>query len=110
MNRILLLLGVLIVAFSFEMRAQSHYVWKESNRDLPEQSVNNPRTTDGIEIYTKPGVIIVRTPVKAAVKVLSILGQTISQTIIPQGIYELQINTHGIFIVKVGDNTIRVAL
>lgn len=110
MQRILILLTIFAVAFVFEVRPESRYVWKESNRDLPEQTVNNPRTTEGIEVYAGSGMIIVKTPVKTSVKILSILGQTISQTTIPQGTYELQINTHGIFIVKVGDSTIRVAL
>lgn len=93
-----------------ELSAQSHYIWKEYKQALPEKTINNPRTTAGIEVYTSNGSLIIRTNEKTQVKVLSILGQTISQATIEAGVYELKINSHGIFIVKIGDFTLRVAL
>lgn len=90
--------------------AQTRYSWKETTVQSATQPVNNPKTTGGIEVYAHSGTLTVRTPEKTTVTVLSILGQTISQTSINAGTYELLIGTHGIYIVKIGDFTLRVAL
>ena len=93
-----------------QLQAQPHYVWKESQTEISDKIANNPKANDGIEIYTRPGTLIVHTPVKSSVKVLSILGQLISQTTINPGTFELPLNTHGIFIVKINEYTVRVAI
>ncbi len=100
----------LALILATNMQAQSPYTWKESHAEIPEKSVNNPKNNDGIEVFTRPGTLIIRTPVKSYVKVLSILGQVISQTSINPGTFELTLNTHGIFIVKINEYTMRVAI
>lgn len=107
-----LLTSILSLAATFLAAAAQpqHYAWKESPSQPTSQPVNNPRSTDGIEVYTRPGTLIVKNPERTTVTVLSILGQTISQTTINAGTHELHIGTHGIYIVKVGDFTLRVAL
>lgn len=92
------------------LQAQQPYVWKESQIEVPAKTINNPKATDGIEVYTRPGTLIIQTPVKSSIKVLSILGQIISQTTINPGTFELTLNTHGIFIVKINEYTMRVAI
>lgn len=63
-----------------------------------------------IEVRTGRGVIIVTTSHPVQIKVFSILGQVISQETLPVGTSQLQIGSHGVFIVKVGDLTCKVAL
>lgn len=93
-----------------EAPAQSRYSWKEAQTELPSKPANNPKMNDGIEIYTRPGVIVINTPEKTTVTILTILGQTISTATILAGSYELNLRTKGIYIVKVGNHTVRVAI
>lgn len=93
-----------------DLQAQSRYAWKESQTEVSGKTVNNPKANNGIEVYTRPGTLIIQTPVKSSIKVLSILGQIISQTTINPGTFELTLNTHGIFIVKINEYTLRVAI
>lgn len=104
------ILSLCVAATFLTATAQPRYTWKEIPTKTETQPVNNPKTTDGIEIYAAKGTLSIKTPEKTTVKVLSILGQTISQATINAGTHELQIGTHGIYIVKVGGFTLRVAL
>ncbi len=109
MRRFFLLFTIYIaLLLAPEMHAQ--YVWKETNRAITEQAINNPRTTEGIAVYRQSGMLIVKTPVKTSIRVLTILGQTISAVAVNPGTYELELNTHGIFIVRIGDNAFRLTL
>lgn len=63
-----------------------------------------------IEIRTQNGAIIVSTNTPTQIKVFTILGQLISQENLPSGVSRLEIGTHGVFIVKVGGLTCKVAL
>ncbi len=63
-----------------------------------------------IEIKTKKGAIIVSTQHPTTIKVYTILGQLVSQENLSEGVSQLNIGTHGVFIVKVGELTCKVAL
>lgn len=66
--------------------------------------------TSEIEVRTLRGTILVYTSRPTQVKVFSILGQLVSQESLPAGVSQLSLNTHGLFIVKIGDMTCKVAL
>ncbi|MCM1005916.1 MAG: hypothetical protein NC402_06450 [Prevotella sp.] len=66
--------------------------------------------TSEIEICTLPGIIMINTSKPVQVKVFSILGQLVSSSTIPAGVSQLNLGTHGLFIVKAGDITCKVAL
>ena len=84
----------------------------------PWESTRNERFTEGrivtrtteIEISTLPGVIMINTSKPMQVKVFSVLGQLVSSATIPSGVSQLNLGTHGVFIVKAGDVTCKVAL
>ena len=63
-----------------------------------------------VEVVVRDGYIYVTTPRPASVKVLSILGQLISQQNIPAGTSRLRISARGIYILKVGSITKRVTI
>lgn len=90
--------------------ASGQIAWRETNRELPGRSLNDPRLSDGVEIYGSNGSIIVRTPRRISVRVFTILGQNVSQATIGPGTAELRIGTRGIYLVKVGNITQKVAL
>ncbi len=63
-----------------------------------------------IEVRAGKGVIYVTTNRPLSVKVFTILGQTVAQDHLPQGTSQLVLGTHGVFIVKAGDATFKVAV
>lgn len=67
------------------------------------------KTTD-IEILAARGVILVSVSSPLTVKVFTILGQPVSQATLQPGVHQLQLPAHGIYIVKAGDLTCKVAV
>lgn len=111
LRRLLVILFLALLSTgSAPAEAQGRYVWKDTTQPAATSPVNNPRANDGIEVYTRPGAVIVRCQERINVVVMTILGQTISKATINAGTHELRIGTHGIYILKIGDNTVRVAL
>lgn len=67
------------------------------------------RQTD-VEVRSTRGAIIVTTNRPVQIKVYSILGQLVTQDTLQPGTFRMVINTHGIYIVKIGDLTCKVAV
>lgn len=63
-----------------------------------------------VEVRTYSGTIIIATQKPVQVKVFSILGQLVSQENLPAGVSQLELGVHGVYIVKIGSTTIKVAL
>lgn len=63
-----------------------------------------------IEVRALNGSIYVTTAHQVQIKVFTILGQLVSQETLPAGTSQLNIGTHGVFIIKAGDFTCKVAL
>ena len=90
--------------------AMAQLQWRETTREVQGRSLTDPRLTDGVEIFGRDGVITIRTTRRINVRVFTILGQSVSQAILNPGTSELKLGTRGIFIVKVGNLTQKVAL
>lgn len=65
---------------------------------------------EGAEVKTARLTIIVNVPKATNVKVYTILGQLISSETLPQGISQIHLPSHGVYIVKIGNLTCKVAL
>lgn len=63
-----------------------------------------------IEVKTAPGIIIVSTNHQVQIKVFTILGRLVNSETLQPGTSRLQLPTHGVYIVKVGDLTCKVAV
>lgn len=63
-----------------------------------------------VEIKTAPSTIIITTSKPMVVKVYTILGQLISSETLPAGTSQLRVAGHGVYIVKIGNYTCKVAL
>lgn len=63
-----------------------------------------------LEIRSAKGAIIVTTSRPVQIKVFTILGQIVSNETVPAGTSQLSVAGHGIYIVKVGSLTCKVAL
>ncbi|MCF0205097.1 MAG: hypothetical protein HUK12_07395 [Muribaculaceae bacterium] len=102
----IILMTVMLLSVAW---ANNPVQWKDSSRDIPSSQITETKI-DGVDVYGKDGVIVVRTPRKIRIRVLTILGQTVSDATLNPGTSELRINSRGIYIVKIGDYTKKVAL
>lgn len=82
--------------------------WETQKTDRAEAEII---AKDGdITIKATKGSIIVTSNRQVQVKIFSILGQLLTQETLPAGTSQLTLNTHGVFIVKTGSLTCKVAL
>lgn len=63
-----------------------------------------------IEIRTARSLIIVNTNHPVQIRVFTILGRLVNSETLPAGRSQLQLPAHGVYIVKVGDLTCKVAV
>lgn len=103
----ILLICICALVFPVEMSAAKS--WESVRQERISEGRVVTRTTE-IEVSTLSGTIMISTTRSVQVKVFSILGQLVSSETIPPGVSQLHLNTHGLFIVKIGDLTCKVAL
>jgi len=84
--------------------------WRPVTHEVQGRNLVDSRQTDGVELYGQQGAIIVKTPRRVTVRVFTILGQLVSQATLSPGTSELRMGARGIYIVKIGDVTQKVAL
>ena len=109
MRRFLVIL-TLMMAMASTTVATAKVQWRETTTEVQGKSLTDPKVTDGVEIFQRNGTIIIRTQRPVLVRVFTILGQLVSQATLPAGTSELKLNTRGIYMVKVGSITQKVAL
>ena len=100
----------MVIALGQGNTALAEIQWHETNRDVQGRTWNDPRTSDGIEIYGRNGTITIYTPKRINVRVYTILGQIISQATLQPGTSELRLGTRGIYLVRIGNLTQKVAI
>ena len=110
MSRVLHILIALFVSLVISFSTEAQLVWKETTRIVNVPAVNDPAITDGVELYVQDGVIIVRTNHKVQIRIFTILGQLVSQSTLNAGTSELKIASRGIYIIKIGNITHKIAL
>lgn len=105
-----LVISIMLIILAFGNFASAQLQWREIQHKVQGRSLVDPAQTDGVEIFGKDGVITIRTQRRVTVKVFTILGQLVSQATLNVGSSELKVGSRGIFIVKIGNITQKVAL
>lgn len=104
-RRVLALMAGVLIA----LVAAAAPAWEEVTS--PQPSVVQLFEMEGTtEVIVKDGYIYIWSQKPMAVKLFSILGQQIHSETVPAGIHRLRLNTKGIFILKAGTLTKRIAL
>ena len=109
MKRLLVILS-LVLTLGLNNMALAEVQWRETNREVQGRTWNDPRSSDGIEIYGRNGTITIVTPKRITVRVYTILGQIVSQATLQPGTSELRLGTRGIYLVRIGNLTQKVAI
>ena len=109
MRRLLVILAM-VLTLGLQNVALAEVQWRETNREAQGKMWNDPRTSDGIEIHGSNGTITIVTPKKITVRVYTILGQMVSQATLQAGTSELRLGSRGIYLVRIGNITQKVAI
>ncbi|MBR1543717.1 MAG: T9SS type A sorting domain-containing protein [Muribaculaceae bacterium] len=111
MKRLLMILSLTMLLAGWN-QADGQLQWRDTNQKAMGRMLIDPSQTDGVEIYSNSstGTITIKTPHKIQVRVFTILGQLVSQATLNPGTSELKINSRGVYIVKIGNITQKVAL
>ena len=110
MKRIITQLVVVLALLSSTPAVAQQLQWRESTHEVPGRSLVDSRVTDGVEIFGSNGVITIRTTRRVQVRVFTILGQNVSVATLNPGTSELKVGSRGIYIVKIGNLTQKVAV
>lgn len=111
MKRFLIMIFIALASITFANEINAQLQWRNVGNETISNTNPEPQiSTDGIEIFSKDGNIVVKLQQKAQVKVFTILGQLVSQAELNAGTSVLKINSRGIYIVKVGNVTQKVAM
>ena len=108
--KVLLVILALVLSLGLENAALAEVQWRETNKDVQGKMWNDPRQSDGIEIYGRNGTITIVTPKRINVRVYTILGQMVSQATLQPGTSELRLGSRGIYLVRIGNLTQKVAI
>lgn len=104
-------IAMLLASIVFASQTTAQIQWREATSEIQASASAESRlNNEGIEILSKDGYIVVKLPQKEQVKVFTILGQLVSQADLNAGTSMLKLNSRGIYIVKVGNVTQKVAL
>lgn len=102
---IVLLGGILLFSSGVLMAAPR---WEPMHADISiAKSVSKEADK---EILSMPSVILLNLHQQEKVEVFTILGRLVVEESLPPGSYQLNVEGHGIYIVKIGDLTCKVAL
>ena len=110
MKRLFKILCLFFIVTLLSVNCDAQLVWRETLRDINVPSLIDPNSSDGVELFVSQGSIIIRTNKKIQVRVFTILGQLVSQATVNPGTVELKINSRGIYLIKIGNITQKVAL
>lgn len=105
------LLSTLALALTLSMAATGATPRWEGVDVPPRVASTTQHTGDGaVDVAVIDGYIYIGATRQVSVKVFTILGQLISQETLPAGSHRLRMTARGVYILKVGESTIRVTI
>lgn len=96
------------LAFSIEGSGAPPKGWETVKSELPE---SKPVVKDTeFEVRTLPGSVVVISSHQVQIKIFTILGRLVNSETLPPGTSRLLLPAHGVYIVKIGDVTCKIAV
>ncbi|MCM1490360.1 MAG: T9SS type A sorting domain-containing protein [Muribaculum sp.] len=106
-RRIHVILATLMLAVSIVVIPGYAKGWEPVRTDVSQLS--SVAKDDDIVIRVAPGQVVVSSSQQIQIKIFTILGQVVSNETLPAGVNRLSLS-HGVYIVKVGDLTCKIAV
>lgn len=97
---------VIAVSLTFPFDALSKG-WEPVRTDV--SALNSVARDNDLEIRVSPGHVVVVSSQNVQIKIFTILGQLVSNETVPAGVSRLPLS-HGVYIVKAGDITCKIAV
>jgi hypothetical protein len=109
---ITILILAVAVAVTSTAASSGRPVWEPVNNENATTAIAAAKAadSDAFESEVINGALYIYTPKRVNVKVFTILGQPISSETLDAGIWRLNINKRGIYILKTGSQTKRVTI
>lgn len=93
---------------SLSFAQSSSKIWQEA------KSINGNfkavSSQPALEIFSAPNVIMVKISHPTEIRIFTILGKLISSQFLEPGIYQYNLDSHGIYIIKTDDISCKVAI
>ena len=102
---ILLLIGAFLLGAPATLNARGWEPVKSERQDA-----KTVLRDSAIEIKTLPGMIVVTANHQTPIKIFTILGRLVNSETLPAGTMQFILPAHGVYIVKAGDTTCKVAV
>lgn len=109
MRRLTHIAITLMLAVSPVGTALAARAWETVRTETVSEHKTIARTSE-IEVKAARGIIFVTCNHPLNIKVFNILGRLVSQETLPAGTSQLQLGGHGVYIIKAGEFTCKVAL
>lgn len=104
--RVGLLLSLLAVVAP--LPAAAAHGWEQVKTERPDAK---PVVKEAdFEIKTASGMVLVNSTRPMQIKIFTILGRIVSHETVPAGRSQLELPAHGVYIIKIGDLTCKVAV
>lgn len=108
------LLRVILLSLCFAIAGFDGFAarpgWEQVQSPQAVTSRNDDGNEERVDVTVRDGYIYVTTPRPVTVRVMTILGQLISQQNLPEGTSRLKVTSRGIYILKAGSQTHRVTI
>lgn len=101
---------MLTAVFAAALMAATPVMAEAPGWEVVDTSTASAPMSDAVEVEVRDGYIYVAASKPVTVKILSIVGRTVSEQKLPAGVSRLKISARGIYILKAGDKTMRVTI
>lgn len=98
------ILIILLLSCHVDPVQSTTHRWEQVSSYPKSDEVGN----DKMDVYVRDGYIYIMTPKTINVKLLSILGQLVTQQNLSAGVSRIKVPAPGIYILKAGGMTVRV--
>lgn len=110
MRLLLAILSLLMLTAAPMAASAASPVWETVQNPPHAQPATESISEEHMEVTVRDGYIYVTTTRPLTVRVMTILGQLISQKTLPEGTSRLKVASRGIYILKAGSQTHRVTI
>lgn len=106
-RRFLIILSVIVISLSLIPISGNAKGWEPVRSDV--SGFNQVARDNDLVVRVAPGQVVVSSSQQIQIKIFTILGQLVSNETLPPGVNKLSLS-HGVYIVKVGDLTCKIAV